>query len=130
MIKEEVSTENAPGAIGPYSQCVKMGRTYYLSGQIPLDPETGKVVEGGIAEQTRRVMENIKAVLESAGSNLDEVVKTTVFLTDMGDFAEVNGIYGEYFTEPYPARSAVGVRELPKGVSIEIEALAVCSDDL
>ena len=122
--KEIVSAKNAPAAIGPYSQAVICNGFMYLSGQIPLDPATGEVVAGDITEQTRRVLENIKAVLSEKGLDLSAVIKTTVFITDLNDFATVNGIYGEYFSENYPARSCVEVSALPKGVNIEIECIA------
>jgi 2-iminobutanoate/2-iminopropanoate deaminase len=123
MAKEIVSTDKAPKAIGPYSQAVKMGRLVFTSGQIPLNPN-GEIVSGGVEAQTRRVLENLKAVLEAAGSSMDKVIKTTIFLKDMEQFVTVNGIYAEYFNEPYPARSTVQVAKLPKDVDVEIEAIA------
>lgn len=123
-MKEIVSTNNAPKAIGPYSQAVKIGNFVFTSGQIPLEPETGEKVKGGIEAQTKRVLDNLKAVLEAAGSSLDKVIKTTVFLKDMDQFGTINGIYGEYFKEPYPARSTIQVARLPKDVDVEIEAIA------
>lgn len=122
-----VATEHAPEAIGPYSQAMICGSLVYLSGQIPLEPGTGAIVSGTIEEETRRVLENIKAVLEAAGSGFDRVVKTTVFLTDMQLFPQVNQVYGEYFVQPYPARSTVAVAALPRGVRIEIETVATCT---
>ena len=119
-----ISTDKAPKAIGPYSQAVKVGSWLFLSGQIPLDPATGNVVSGGIAEQTERVLKNIEAVLGAKGLNFKHVVKTTIFLTDLSAFATVNEIYGRYFKEPYPARSTVQVSKLPKEVSVEIEVIA------
>lgn len=119
-----ISTQKAPAAIGPYSQAIQVGNLVFASGQIPINPLTGNIVEGGIREQTHQALANVKAVLEAAGLSLSNVVKTTVFLADINDFAEVNAIYGTYFTEPYPARSAVSVKALPKGALIEIEVIA------
>lgn len=123
MSREIISTSKAPGAIGPYSQAVKIDGRVYTSGQIPVNPTTGEVVEG-IEEQTKLVLENLKAVLNAAGTELDKVIKTTVFIKDMNEFAAINKIYGEYFAEPYPARSCVEVARLPKDVRVEIEAVA------
>ena len=125
MTRQIVSTNKAPQAIGTYSQAVKAGNTVYLSGQIPLVPETMEVVEGGIAAQIDRVFKNLRAVTQAAGGDLEDVVKLTVFLTDLGNFTSVNEIMATYFDEPYPARAAVGVAALPKGVGIEIEAVMV-----
>ncbi len=125
MEKKAISTDKAPQAIGPYSQGIQVGEFLFLSGQIPLDPSTGEMVREDIQGQTRRVMENLKAVLESQGLTMESVVKTTIFLTDMGNFAKVNEIYGGYFSENPPARSTVQVSSLPRGVAIEIEAIAV-----
>lgn len=122
---EKVFTQQAPAAIGPYSQAVKIGDLVYTSGQIPIDPKTGAVEAQDIAGQTRQVMENLKAVLEAAGSSPEKAVKTLCFLADMGDFAVFNGIYGEYFTGK-PARSCVAVSALPKGVLVEVEVIAQC----
>ena len=119
-----ISTQKAPAAIGPYSQAIQVGNLVFASGQIPINPLTGNIVEGGIREQTHQALANVKAILEAAGLSLGNVVKTTVFLADINDFAEVNAIYGTYFTEPYPARSAVSVKALPKGALIEIEVVA------
>ena len=119
-----ISTQKAPAAIGPYSQAIQMGNLVFASGQIPINPLTGNIVEGGIREQAHQALANVKAILEAAGLSLSNVVKTTVFLADINDFAEVNAIYGTYFTEPYPARSAVSVKALPKGALIEIEVIA------
>ena len=119
-----ISTTKAPGAIGPYSQGIQVGEFIYTSGQIPIDPATGTFAEGGIKEQTRQSLKNIKAILEEAGSSMDKVVKTTVFLADMNDFADMNSVYAEFFSEPYPARSAVAVKTLPKNALIEIEIVA------
>ncbi len=125
MVKEIVYTEKAPKPIGPYSQAVKVGNTIYLSGQIPIDPNTNEVVLGDIATQTKRVLDNIKAVLEAAGYSLSDVVKVTVFLKDLKLFNEFNEVYGEYFKDKPPARTTVEVSNLPKGVLIEIDAIAV-----
>ena len=119
-----ISTKKAPAAIGPYSQAIQVGNIVYTSGQIPIDPSTGAFVEGGIKEQTRQSLTNVKAILEEAGLSMSNVVKTTVFLADMGDFAEMNAVYAEFFSEPYPARSAVAVKTLPKGALVEIEVVA------
>ena len=119
-----INTTKAPAAIGPYSQAIKVGNLVYTSGQIPIDPTTGAFVEGGIKEQTRQSLANIKAILAEAGLNMSNVVKTTVFLADMNDFADMNAVYAEFFAEPYPARSAVAVKTLPKGALVEIEVIA------
>ena len=119
-----ISTQKAPAAIGPYSQAIKVGNLVYTSGQIPIDPATGSLVEGGIKEQTRQSLTNIKAILETARLSLNNVVKTTVFLAEMGDFTDMNSVYAEFFSEPYPARSAVAVKTLPKGALVEIEVIA------
>ncbi|MCR5394513.1 MAG: RidA family protein [Bacteroidales bacterium] len=123
-----ISTTKAPGAIGPYSQALKVGNMLYASGQIPIDPATGALVEGGIKEQTRQALLNVQAILAEAGLTMSNVVKTTVFMADMADFAEMNQVYAEFFAAPYPARSAVAVRALPKGALVEIEIVA-CSED-
>jgi 2-iminobutanoate/2-iminopropanoate deaminase len=127
MPKEAIATDLAPKAIGPYSQAIRAGDLVFCSGQIPLDPATGQLVSGGVADQTRRVLENLKAVLEEAGASLASVVKTTVYLKDMGDFAEMNGAYGEFFKEAPPARATVEVARLPKDVAVEIDAVAELS---
>ena len=119
-----ISTIKAPAAIGPYSQAICVGNLVYTSGQIPIDPVTGTIVEGGIKEQTRQSLTNVKAILESAGLTMGNVVKTTVFLAYMNDFSEMNGVYAKFFDEPYPARSAVAVKTLPKGALVEIEVIA------
>jgi 2-iminobutanoate/2-iminopropanoate deaminase len=124
MTKEIVSTDQAPRAIGPYSQAVKACKLVFLSGQIPLDPASGELVAGTIEEQTERVMENLKAVLAACQLTLADIVKTTIFLTDMADFAKVNAVYGRYFDQRPPARSTVQVAALPKGAQVEIEAVA------
>ena len=123
-----IATKHAPGAIGPYSQAVVANGFIYSAGQIALDPATGQVVEGGIQEQTARVMANLKAVLEASGSSFAKVVKTTVFLVDMADFTEMNEIYGKAFGDHKPARSTVAVSGLPRGVRVEIEVVAVSSE--
>ncbi|MDH3974221.1 MAG: RidA family protein [Deltaproteobacteria bacterium] len=125
MNKEIIKTNNAPAAIGPYSQAVKAGGFIFLSGQIPLDPATGNVVEGGIKEQTERVMMNLEAVLKAAGAGMEAIVKTTIYLTRLSDFSTVNEIYGNYFKENPPARATVEVSSLPRGVEVEIEAVAL-----
>ena len=125
MAREIISTDKAPQAIGTYSQAVKTGSTVYLSGQIPLVPETMEMVEGGIDLQIRRVFDNLSAVAEAAGGSLADVAKLNIFLVDLGNFATVNEIMAEYFDEPYPARAAVGVAELPKGTDIEIDGVMV-----
>ena len=125
MDKQIISTENAPKAIGPYEQAIRVGDFVYASGQIPLDPETGKLVEGEIKVQTRRALENLKAVLEAAGSSLDRVVKTTVFLKNIADFAAMNEVYTEYLGAAKPARSTVAVADLPRGALVEIDLVAL-----
>ncbi|HBO84097.1 MAG TPA: reactive intermediate/imine deaminase, partial [Deltaproteobacteria bacterium] len=121
-VKKVIKTNNAPQAIGHYSQAVIANGFIFLSGQIPIDPKSGNIIKGSIAEQTRLVLNNIKAILEAADVSLAGVVKTTVYLTDINKFAEMNQIYGEFFTPPYPARATVEVKALPKGVDIEIDA--------
>jgi len=125
MKRNNINADKAPKAVGPYSHAVKVGEFLYTSGQIPLDPESGKVVSDAIDAQTRQVLENLKAVLEAGGTEMSKVIKTTIFLTDMGDFKAVNEIYAEYFGESLPARSTVQVAGLPLGVQVEIEAVAV-----
>jgi len=124
-MRDAISTTAAPQAIGPYSQAIRAGNLLFASGQIPIDPVTGAVVDGDIAAQTRRVFENIAGVLKAAGASLDHVVKTTVFLADMNDFAAMNAVYGEYFSLPAPARSTVQVARLPRDARVEIEVVAV-----
>ena len=123
-MKKVIRTTKAPSAIGPYSQAIQVGNIIYTSGQIPIDPATGSFVEGGIKEQTRQSLLNVKAILEEAGLTMSNVVKTTVFMADMNDFADMNAVYAEFFAEPYPARSAVAVKTLPKGAFVEIEVVA------
>lgn len=130
MVKEEVRTEEAPKAIGPYSQAVRIGRHVFLSGQIPIEPASGEFAGGGVEAQTRQALKNLKAVAEASGAGMKDVVKTTVYLTDLSTFSEMNAVYAEFFTEPYPARATVGVAALPKGASVEIDAVAVVGDDI
>ena len=123
-MKKTISTSKAPSAIGPYSQAIQVGNFVFASGQIPIVPATGSFVEGGIKEQTRQSLNNVNAILKEAGLTLANVVKTTVFLADIADFADMNSVYAEFFSEPYPARSAVAVKTLPKGALVEIEVVA------
>ena len=124
-MKQRINTNNAPAAIGPYSQAIDSGTgIIFVSGQLPIDPATGAFPEGGVKEQTRQSLTNAKAILEAAGLSLANVVKTTVFLADMGDFAAMNEVYAEFFAEPYPARSAVAVKTLPKNALVEIDCIA------
>lgn len=125
MKRRAVQTDQAPKAIGPYEQAIRVDGFVYTAGQIPIDPKTGELVTGGIAQQTRRVLENLKAVLEASGSTLDRVVKATVFLKNMADFPAMNEVYGEYFGGAKPARSTVAVAELPKGALVEIDLVAL-----
>lgn len=127
MAAEVVATDKAPGAIGPYSQAVKLGTLVFTAGQIPLDPATGKLVEGDIRAQTERVMLNLTAVLEAAGSSLSRVVKTTCFLANLDDFADFNEVYGRYFGDSRPARSTIQASRLPAGATVEVECIADCS---
>jgi reactive intermediate/imine deaminase len=126
MTRTPIHTPRAPQAIGTYSQAIRAGDTVYLSGQIPLDPDTGELVAGDMEVQVRRVFENLKAVAEAAGSDLARVVKLNVFLTDLAHFALVNRVMAEYCPQPYPARAAIGVAALPKGAAVEIDAVLVC----
>lgn len=119
-----ISTDKAPAAIGPYSQAITFGNLVITSGQLPIDPATGQFPEGGIKEQTRQSLTNVKNILAEAGLDMSHVVKTTVFLADMGDFADMNAVYSEFFSQPYPARSAVAVKTLPKNALVEIEVIA------
>jgi 2-iminobutanoate/2-iminopropanoate deaminase len=127
-MKKIISTSEAPAAIGPYSQAVRSGNFLFCSGQIPLDPKSGQIVSGDIATQTRRVLDNIGAVLKAEGLTLENIVKTTIFLTDLGDFQTVNETYGSYFKQQPPARSTVQVSALPKGAKVEIEVIAVADN--
>jgi len=129
MKKEIITTEKAPVALGPYSQAVKAGKFIFVSGQIPIDPSTGRLVQGGIETQARRSLENLKAILEAANSSLDRTVKVTVFLKDMNDFAEMDKIYRQYFIEEFPARCCVQVAKLPMDARVEIEAIASSYQD-
>ncbi|OGP11573.1 MAG: hypothetical protein A3G39_11525 [Deltaproteobacteria bacterium RIFCSPLOWO2_12_FULL_43_16] len=125
MEKKAINTDKAPKAIGPYSQAVKANGLIFVSGQIPIDPNTNDVIKGTIAEQTRQVLKNIGSILDAAGSNFQHVVKTTVYLVDLKEFGDMNQVYGEFFTAPFPARATVAVSSLPKGADIEIDAVAV-----
>lgn len=125
MSNHKIETTAAPAAIGPYSQAIQAGNLLFLSGQIPLDPATGEVVAGGIEAQTRQVMSNLQAVLKAVGFDVADLVKTTIYLTDLGNFATVNGLYGDYFGATPPARATVQVSALPKGVMVEIDGIAV-----
>lgn len=125
MRREPVSTEQAPAAIGPYSQAVRVGDIVYFSGQIPLDPGTGELIDGDIDTQARRVFDNLQAVATAAGGSLADIARVGIYLTDLGDFAKVNALMAEYFSEPYPARSTVEVSALPKAARIEIDAVLV-----
>ena len=125
MNREAIQTDQAPKAIGPYSQAIKVGNLVYTAGQISIDPKTGNFVAGGINEQTRQVLENLRAVLAAAGSSLDQVVKATVFLRNIGDFAAMNEVYAEYLGDAKPARSTVAVAELPRGALVEIDLVAL-----
>jgi 2-iminobutanoate/2-iminopropanoate deaminase len=128
-VREIIKTERAPEAIGPYSQAVKAGGLVFASGQIPIDPATGQFVPGGVKEQTEQVLRNLSMVLEAAGSGLGQVVKTTVFLADMGDFAAMNEVYGRYFTADAPARATVEAARLPRDARVEIEAIALAGKE-
>src|SRR5437762_2883438 len=127
-MKKIISTSDAPAAIGPYSQAIRAGNFIFCSGQIPLDPKSGQMVSDEIAAQTRQVLDNIRGLLKSAGLSLSDVLKTTIFLTDLGNFQTVNEIYGSYFTNEPPARSTVQVSALPKGAKVEIEVVALAND--
>lgn len=125
MTRDIIATDRAPGAVGPYSQGIRTDHLIFTAGQVPVDPATGDLVEGPIEDQTRRVLDNLKAVIEAAGSGLEHVVKVTVFMTDLGDFKRMNAVYAEYFPSSPPARSAFQVGALPLGAAIEIEAVAL-----
>ena len=124
MPRQPIATDRAPAAIGPYSQAVRSGSQVFLSGQIPLDPATGQLVEGDISVQSRRVFDNLSAVCTAAGGSLDQVVRVGIYLMDLGDFAAVNAVMAEYFTAPYPARSTIQVAGLPRGARVEVDAIA------
>jgi len=123
-MRDAISTSEAPGAIGPYSQAIRAGGFLFVSGQIPFDPATGTRVEGGITEQTHRVLDNLGGILKAAGASFDQVVKTTVYLADMGDFVAMNDVYATYFNDPAPARAAIQAAALPKNVLVEIDLIA------
>ncbi len=125
MPREPISTPRAPAAIGPYSQAVRAGGTIYLSGQIPLDPATGELVQADIATEARRVFDNLRAVCEAAGGTLDDVARVGIYLTDLSDFAAVNAVMADYFQPPYPARSTIQVSALPRGARVEVDAVLV-----
>lgn len=125
MTRTHVATNQAPAAIGPYSQAIRTGQWLFCSGQLGLDPATGSMVEGGVGAEARRALENLSAVLAAGGASCADVVRTTIYLVDLGDFADVNAIYAEFFREPYPSRATVGVAALPKGGRVEIDAVAV-----
>ena len=125
MTRSIISTDKAPAAIGPYSQAVRAGNTVYFTGQIPLDPATGNLVQGDIALQTRRVFDNLKAVAEAAGSSLSAIVRVGIYVTDLANFAAVNAVMAEYFQQPYPARSTIEVSALPKAAQVEVDAVMV-----
>lgn len=127
MTRQIIHTDRAPAAIGPYSQAVRTGDTVYLSGQIPLDPATGEIVQGDMALQCRRAFDNLKAVCEAGGGSLDRIVRLGLYLTDLGEFAGVNAVMAEYFAAPYPARSTIQVAGLPKGAAFEVDAVMVLS---
>jgi 2-iminobutanoate/2-iminopropanoate deaminase len=127
-VRERIQTDKAPAAIGPYSQAIRAGGFVFASGQIPIDPATGEFVKGGVAEQTEQVLKNLSAVLEAAGSGLDKVVKTTVFLADMKEFAQMNEVYAKFFTAAPPARATVAAAGLPRDARVEIEAVALFSE--
>lgn len=125
MDKKVISTSAAPEAIGPYSQAIAAGGVLYCSGQVPLDPASGELIQGSVGDQTRRALQNLRAVVEKGGSNFGRVVKVTAYLADMGDFQEFNGVYGEFFDDNPPARATVGVAGLPKGASVEVDCIAL-----
>ena len=124
-MRQPIHSDNAPAAIGPYSQAIRAGNTVYLSGQTPMDPRTGQLVEGDIAVQARRALDNLKSVCEAAGGSFDQVVRIGLYLTDLGDFATVNAVMADYFSAPYPARSTIEVAGLPKGADFEVDAIMV-----
>ncbi|WMJ23893.1 RidA family protein [Paludicola sp. MB14-C6] len=128
MQRKQIATSNAPSAIGPYSQAIQIGNLLYTSGQIPINPKTGLVIEGGIEIQTKQVFQNLEAILKEANSSFEQVVKVTVFVKNMNDFAKINEIYATYFTQPYPARSCIEVSRLPKDVLVEIEIISLITE--
>lgn len=125
MPRLAIHSDSAPKAIGPYSQAVRAGNTLYLSGQVPIDPATGQVIEGDISAHAVRVFENLKAVLAAGGASFDDVVRVAIYMTDLGNFGAVNEVMARYFNEPYPARSTIGVAALPRGVAVEVDVIAV-----
>ena len=129
MSMKSIHTNQAPAAIGPYSQAIEANGMIFASGQIPIDPATGQFVEGGIQEQTRQALTNARNILQAAGTDMENVIKTTVYLSDIHNFAAMNEVYAQFFTEPFPARSAVAVKHLPKGALVEIEVLAIKPDN-
>ena len=129
MNMKSIHTNQAPAAIGPYSQAIEANGMIFASGQIPIDPATGQFVEGGIQEQTRQALTNARNILQAAGTDMENVIKTTVYLSDINNFAAMNEVYAQFFTEPFPARSAVSVKDLPKGALVEIEVLAIKPDN-
>ncbi len=129
MNMKSIHTNQAPAAIGPYSQAIEANGMIFASGQIPIDPATGQFVEGGIQEQTRQALTNARNILQAAGTDMENVIKTTVYLSDIHNFAAMNEVYAQFFTEPFPARSAVAVKDLPKGALVEIEVLAIKPDN-
>lgn len=129
MSMKSIHTNQAPAAIGPYSQAIEANGMIFASGQIPIDPATGQFVEGGIQEQTRQALTNTRNILQAAGTDMENVIKTTVYLSDIHNFAAMNEVYAQFFTEPFPARSAVAVKDLPKGALVEIEVLAIKPDN-
>lgn len=129
MSMKSIHTNQAPAAIGPYSQAIEANGMIFASGQIPIDPATGQFVEGGIQEQTRQALNNARNILQAAGTDMENVIKTTVYLSDINNFAAMNEVYAQFFTEPFPARSAVAVKDLPKGALVEIEVLAIKPDN-
>lgn len=129
MSMKSIHTNQAPAAIGPYSQAIEANGMIFASGQIPIDPATGQFVEGSIQEQTRQALTNARNILQAAGTDMENVIKTTVYLSDIHNFAAMNEVYAQFFTEPFPARSAVAVKDLPKGALVEIEVLAIKPDN-
>lgn len=129
MSMKSIHTNQAPAAIGPYSQAIEANGMIFASGQIPIDPATGQFVEGGIQDQTRQALTNARNILQAAGTDMENVIKTTVYLSDINNFAAMNEVYAQFFTEPFPARSAVAVKDLPKGALVEIEVLAIKPDN-
>ena len=129
MSMKSIHTNQAPAAIGPYSHAIEANGMIFASGQIPIDPATGQFVEGGIQEQTRQALTNARNILQAAGTDMENVIKTTVYLSDINNFAAMNEVYAQFFTEPFPARSAVAVKDLPKGALVEIEVLAIKPDN-